>query len=341
MLKYNWIIVLTFLLIGCRIYKPTYTYSGSDYSQTDYSSLLNWAAHPSKEDESDKTPEGKIVESETMLADVFYIHPTTYTGRNKGQDKWNAPISEQKLNNKTDETAIRFQASAFNQAGRVFAPRYRQAHLHAYFTKDKVSAKKAFELAYSDIKAAFEFYLKFENNGRPIILASHSQGTNHAERLIKEFFEGKPLKIKLVAAYLLGMPIKKDNFKDIFPCKDSNDIGCFVSWRTFKKGHKLPLEISSDSVLVTNPLSWTNDETYMSKSQNMGTLLFDFNKIYPGLVDAKVNKDILWANKPKFKGSLFLITKNYHPADINFYYFNIRKNAAHRVKMYTLNLSKQ
>lgn len=330
----SWLIGWILLLNGCKTYKPTYIYDTQKIILTDYAYLENWAAHPSKFDESDRTPEGDTIDNSNLMVDVFFLHPTTYTGADKGQDQWNAPLDDVFLNKKTNEGTIRFQASAFNLAGRVFAPRYQQAHLHAYFTEDKRSAQKSFEIAYLDIKAAFDHYLKYENNGRPIIIASHSQGTNHAERLLTEYFDGKSLQSKLVAAYLLGMPIKKDVFKLILPCKDSSDTGCFVSWRTFKKGYKLPSDISFDNVVVTNPLSWTLDDHYMSKNANKGTLLFDFNKIYPQLVDAQVNKDILWASKPKFRGSIFLRTKNYHPADVNFYYFNIRQNAKHRVEMF-------
>ncbi len=41
----------------------------------------------------------------------------------------------------------------------------------------------AFDLAYEDLKTAFENYLKHYNKGRPIIIASHSQGSLHALRL--------------------------------------------------------------------------------------------------------------------------------------------------------------
>ncbi len=332
-MKYTIKFFLFILFFSCKTYKPTYTLTESTVIPSDYSNLENWAAHPDKQDESDLTPEGETAHNIGLAADVFFIHPTTLTGQ-KNQDQWNGDIRDKQLNKKTDEGTIRFQASAFNHAGRIFAPRYRQAHLHAYFTKDKDSAKKAFELAYQDVKAAFEYYLTYENKKRPIIIASHSQGTNHAERLLKEFFTGRQLKSQLVAAYLLGMPVKKDQYSDIFPCKDSTDTGCFISWRTFKKGHYLPEMISSDKVAVTNPLTWTTDNVYAPKSINKGTLLFDFNKIIPSLVDAQINKDILWASKPKFRGSIFFRTKNYHVADINFYYSNIRDNAKSRVEIF-------
>jgi len=327
---------LVFLFISCKTYKPNYIYENKNSNPLDYALTSNWAAFPGIIDESDRTPEGDTISSDGPMADVFFLHPTTYTG-DKNQDKWNASIDDQELNKKTDEGTIRFQASAFNHAGKVYAPRYRQAHLHAYFTDDKFSAKKALEVAYEDVKNAFEYFLKNLNRGRPIIIASHSQGTNHAERLLADFFDNKPLKQKLVAAYLIGMPVKTNQFKDIKPCENGDETGCFVSWRTFKKGHQLPTEYTLDSICVTNPLSWQCNDVYVDKMSNKGTLLFDFDKVYENHVDAQVYKDILWASKPKFRGSIFLRTKNYHPADINFYYYNIRENAVNRVNSYIKN----
>ncbi|MEL4881666.1 DUF3089 domain-containing protein, partial [Shewanella algae] len=83
------------------------------------------------------------------------------------------------------EGTILFQASIFNAAGRVFAPYYRQAHISSYYPisqLDSIAAKASFDLAYSDIKKAFENFLQLWNEGRPIIIASHSQGTTHAKR---------------------------------------------------------------------------------------------------------------------------------------------------------------
>jgi hypothetical protein len=328
---FKWVGIFLFFT-ACKTYKP----AGEvlPYTNPDYSQLKNWAAHPDILDESDRRPEGDTIGHFLFDADVFFLHPTTYTGSEKSHKHWNAPLNDHKLDKKTNEGTIRFQASAFNHAGRVFAPRYRQAHLHAYFTTDKKSARKAFDFAYDDIKLAFEYYLKYHHNNRPIIIASHSQGTTHAIRLIKEYFDQKPLKPKLVAAYLLGMPVRKNEFNSILPCQDSTDTGCTISWRTFKKDYTLKEADQKATILVTNPISWTLDHRYVPKSQNKGTLLYKFDKIYPNLVDAQVSDNILWASKPKFRGSIFLRTKNYHPADVNFYYFSIRDNAVLRVKSF-------
>ncbi|HHH50208.1 MAG TPA: DUF3089 domain-containing protein, partial [Saprospiraceae bacterium] len=206
--------ILLFLFSNCVV-KPNTNFSKVDsLNAPDYSNLDYWAALPSKKDEADRTPDSSMKDQQaTAKVDVFFLHPTTFI-KNKKSNLWNASIDDQELNAKTDKSTILNQASIFNGAGRVFAPRYRQAHLAAYYTIDKATAKKALDFAYQDIKAAFEYYLQHYNNGRPIIIASHSQGTTHAGRLISEYFDGKELQKKLVAAYLIGMPVKKDQFKN-------------------------------------------------------------------------------------------------------------------------------
>ena len=57
-------------------------------------------------------------------------------------------------------------------------------HIHSY--TDTVNGYKAYDLAYNDILNAFKYFIsniKTDN----YIIASHSQGTNHAKRLINEY----------------------------------------------------------------------------------------------------------------------------------------------------------
>src|SRR6266700_2123880 len=158
-----------------------------DYDNPDF-----WASTPFKHDPSDSIPVPLLKDALTdSSVDVFFIHPTTFTDMDN--PAWNAAIDDAAINAKTDYSTILYQASAFNEF-RVFAPRYRQANLRAYFTKDTGAAKNAFDLAYADVRSSFQYYLDHYNNGRPIIIASHSQGTTHALRLLKEFFENSPLK---------------------------------------------------------------------------------------------------------------------------------------------------
>jgi hypothetical protein len=320
------------------------TYSNLPYYQfnntintPDYSNLNYWAAHPWKKDLSDSVP--KQLQDNYQpdsSADVFFIHPTSLT--TFSDTSMNADINNAALNAKTDYSSILYQASVFNASCRIFAPRYRQAHLRAYFENES-RAQPYFDLAYNDVKTAFIYYLKTWNHGRPIIIASHSQGTTHAIRLLKEFFDGKPLGKQLVCAYVIGMPVRADYYETLKPCTNASSTGCIVSWRTFKSGYTEHDFIAKEQfkVIVTNPLNWSTEITPVSSRYNQGGILKNFNKIVPHVVNARIHNNILWTSKPNVPGKIFLITKNYHIGDINLFYMNIRENIAERIKTFTKN----
>lgn len=304
----------------------------------DYNNPDNWAALPTRNDNANRTPPGFEDKQAEAPVDVFFLHPTSYFGK-KG-DAWNANIDNLEINKSTDEGAILYQATAFNNIGKIYAPRYRQAVYDAYFTKDQASAKRAFDLAYQDVQDAFAYFLANYNNGRPFIIASHSQGTTHAARLIKEFIDGKPLENKMVAAYLIGIPVDLDKFQSLRPCESPDDTSCLIGWRTFKMGTKPKIlrKEKKYNLLITNPLTWKTSEELVPATKNDGTLFLDFEaKPVAGSHSAQIHESILWTNKPKFKGSWLLRTKNYHRGDINLFYVNIRENAANRVSVFLNN----
>jgi len=301
----------------------------------DYSNLYNWAAHPWKHDVSDSVPKPlRAGYHPDSAVDVFFIHPTTYTDFSQPFG-WNAPVDDATLNNKTDSKAILNQASVFNMAGRVFAPRYRQANLKVYYTNDTVPALAALNEAYSDVKAAFEYYMQHFNNGRPVIIASHSQGTTHAKRLLREFFDGKPLQQKLVVAYIVGISVEPDWFTSLQPCTKPAQTGCFCTWRTLQTGF-LPDYVQNEhfTAIVTNPLTWDADKSDASREENMGSVLLNFNKLHKHVAGASIHGGVIWTNKPRFFGNIFLTNKNYHIADYNLYYLSIRKNVEERIRAY-------
>ncbi|MCF8246444.1 MAG: DUF3089 domain-containing protein [Saprospiraceae bacterium] len=319
------------LLYSCAPVQPFLTKSVP--AAPDYSKNPSWAALPDLSDPADRTPNPDFPNLQaTSQVDIFFLHPTILL--NFKVKDWNGDLDDNKLNNEVDESTILYQASAFNGSGKVYAPRYRQAHYRSFFTEDKASAKQALDIAYKDVKAAFEFYLKNYNQGRPIIIAAHSQGTLHAMRLMKEFFDRKPLGNKLVVAYLVGWPILKNEFASIPPCENPEQTGCFCAWRSFKYGYMPEDALIGDSIAVTNPLSWRMDGLPAPKSLNEGMIARNFEKILPQRADAQEQNGVLWVHKPKFPGSFFFRRKNYHIADYNLFYINLRKNAQHRVDLF-------
>jgi hypothetical protein len=314
-------------------YRSNYAFKSPDGSPQ-YQLLDYWAAHPWKWDPSDSVPQPLGHDWRDSTVDVFFLHPTTFT-KKRFKKISNASIDDAYLNAKTDYSAILYQASVFNQQCRVFAPRYRQAHINNFFKKDKEKAALAFEQAYQDVKTSFEYYLRVWNGGRPIIIAGHSQGSFLAERLLKEYFEKTDLKNKLVAAYIIGWPVPKEYFSSLKMCEDSLQTGCICSWRTLKKNFvPFYLKKENGNAYVTNPLTWTTTSEYAPRKLNKGSVLTNFNKIYKATTDAQVSNGFLYVKKPKFPGSFLYLTRNYHIGDINLYYINIRENVSRRIAMF-------
>jgi len=307
----------------------------------DYSKENNWASLPTKKDSADAVPYYSTLKDEqaTAMADVFFVYPTTYYSGGS----WNASLDDKYVNKKTDKYPIREMASVFNGSCKVYAPRYRQATLYAFLDK-KDNGRKALDLAYEDVKAAFMYYLKNYNNGRPFIIASHSQGTWHAIRLFKDFIEkDAQLRKQLIAAYLIGGPVAKNAFTTISACDSDAQTNCYVAWHTMKWG-KSPSKPTNAYKNVagydnfqqyecTNPLTWNRDPSVPDASLNKGAVPYTFDRVDAGFSQAWCTSEgALWTYKPRKPG--YPAIKNYHILDYNLFYINIRENVKLRVDSY-------
>lgn len=293
----------------------------------DYSKLEHWAAHPDVADEADGVPLDSLRDKQgAAKVDVFFIHPTTF----RDLEAWNGDLADKELNQKTDESAMRHQASIFNGAGRVYAPRYRQMTYPGFFSKgeQRRTGFQAYEVAYQDVKLAFEYYLENENEGRPFILAGHSQGTAHGIRLVREFIDGKPLSEQLVAAYLVGWPFPADTFEVLRPCENPGETGCYASWCTFAWDY-FPEEAAGfyKDATCTNPVTWTLEEETSPEEAHKGLVMQNFSKTYDRALEAKVEGGILWITKPDIPFKVFFRFQNYHIADYNLFWLDVRQNA--------------
>src|SRR5688572_639287 len=137
-------------LSGCmgKYSPPVYTAPfKSAPAVPDYSVESSWAALPWKRDNADQVPSSSGMKDmqESSTADVFFIHPTSYLKQTERSNGWNADIQDEEINSRTDEGTIQYQASVFNGAGKIYAPRYRQAFIASYYTIEKESAKRSEE----------------------------------------------------------------------------------------------------------------------------------------------------------------------------------------------------
>ncbi|TAE38680.1 MAG: DUF3089 domain-containing protein [Runella slithyformis] len=338
--------VLALIWASCRK-PPVVLMSAPNVQQApakpDYSKPENWAALPSKQDLADSVPLNSNLRNEqaTAIADVFFVHPTIYTYQpSPDKYEWNADVKDAELNQKTDNSTILNQATVFNGSCRVYAPRYRQAHYYTFTTQNTTHRQSTLDLAYADVKAAFTYYLEHYHQDRPIFIAAHSQGTLHAKRLLKDFFDGQPLQKKLVFAYLIGdiagVPVQPSEFAHIKPATTPESVGGFAAWHTYARGFfpdKYELKKFKTSV-CTNPLTWKLDQEYAPRELNKGGVALKF-KMKPALVDAQVHQGLLWINRPHIAGSALIKTKVWHVADVNFFWQNMRENVALRLETYS------
>jgi len=331
MKKFNFIFFASIFIFLSSCFSPIKTFEKcKKTSPPNYSSDYYWAALPTKKDSADSVPYGSNLKDDQTNAkvDVFFIYPTIYLAGKT----WNADVNNEKLNRRIDRSTIRHQASAFNGSCKIYAPRYRQAILSS-FSKLDGDGGKALDFAYQDVKNAFEYYLKNLNNGRPFIIASHSQGTWHAERLLHEFIENDSvLRKKLVAAYLIGGWIKKKEYKNINAADSATQTCCIISWNARKWGMVTDRYFGIDLECV-NPLTWKTDTITASASLNHGSVPFGFNRIDKGIADAKISlTGLLWVHKKKLFG--YSNGENYHILDYNLFWMNIRENVKQRIDKY-------
>ena len=327
--------VLTFIIVGSSFGQISKPINNTNDQNTiiDYSSLHNWAAIPLKKNFADSVPLFLKSEKRDTSVDVFYIHPTTFIS-NPFSAPWNADVFDEKLNDLTDQTAILSQATVFNQSCIVYAPRYRQAHLKVFFMKRNPKSINALDIAYSDIRAAFIYYINHFNHNRPIIIAGHSQGSGMAIRLLKEFFDNKPLYDRLICAYIPGADIKKNEFQNIPIGSHPSQTGCILTWRTYNE--KANVEDKSSDNICINPISWTIDELKTNNNEHKGLLYPDFNSLLKNVVSARIDKSTakLFVEVPEFLQVKLGKFNNYHIWDYRLFYMDIRENVRKRIISY-------
>ncbi len=311
----------------------------------DYAELATWAAHPDKRDPADLVPPGSgAVDRQSEAAvDVFFIHPTTYYK----SDHFNAPWDEPSAGEITDTGVMAIQASSFNGAGRIFAPYYRQIALGGYFTAD---AERGLAFAYQDVERAFDHWLTEWSGGRPFILASHSQGSRHAQTLLAKRFAGeagRPLRERLVAAYLVGGWIDEAQLGKELPlpaCQEPTSTGCIIGWRTVsdETGPRADEEQEVAANLCVNPLSWRRDGLRVAPAANLGALPLGQNTrtslpaATPGIVGGQCRDGWLRiAPTPEGEGWQTLVrSSDFHVYDYGLFHMNIRANAQTRASSY-------
>ena len=330
----------------------------------DYALRAHWAAWPDDASPAEHRPDGvPSTPQETRLADAFFLHPTTYGGK----DHWVQPMDDEDARRGTDMGSIARQASTFNGCCRVYAPRFRQSNIMGYQEEE---IDRIMDVGYQDVRAAFRHFVAEIDPDSPIVLGSHSQGTFQMARLIMEEIDGTPLMDRLVAAYAIGHQLPsalvEEAFQDIEVCNSPTQTGCLITWDAHE-GDRTPSPWSTrddqknwngtdysgfapSQNICVNPITWTTDSRPSDKADHLGALTMwdkftaldaSLGELVAGTVSAHCEQgersNWLFVNadrdpKLQYEGWYSLFGRNLHGSDYDLFWANIRQNAEDRTR---------
>ncbi|MCR4903850.1 MAG: DUF3089 domain-containing protein [Butyrivibrio sp.] len=208
--------------------------------------------------------------------DVFMVAPTVDT-----KSESNASITPEYK--KRFRYAMNQQQAIYAKTARIYAPYYRQASMNVYSLTD-AERELALSNAYMDVSAAFKYYLKHKNNGRPLILAGFSQGADMCYRLLEEYYGGNgetavALRENLIATYAIGWAMTEEmvsKYPQIVPAQGEIDTGVVISFDCENGNVTDSIVIPSGTKAISiNPLNWRTDSKKANKSLNKGTVTQD------------------------------------------------------------------
>lgn len=298
---------------------------------SDYSDEDNWMRLPG------------IIEHDV---DVIYLYPTTFVPGHEGEM---CTIDSEAMREKANMIYER-QATVFDGLANIFAPYYRQidAASLAGLTQPEMLERESGEPR-ADVFAALDYYFGNHNDGRPFILAGHSQGSMMIMMILDEYMEGHPeVYDRMVAAYMIGNAATKDWLAanpHVRMATGATDTGVVVSWNTEGPGNigHYNMVVPEGSVCI-NPLNWRTDGTYAGTEENLGCLTPDRNGGYmvvEGFADARIDVErgsvIVESVDPEIysNGAEALFgPQSYHGQDYDFFYMNIRENAEGRIEAF-------
>lgn len=327
----GWVVIFGLFLLFISCSKDSAYPSGQD-GVSDYSLSVHWLNIPAT----------------SKPVDIFYLYPTV----------WTPDIVKNPLYSDIDDAsmlagsanAFNMQASAFETAGNIYAPFYRQANAARTLVLPEDQRWEILkQVPAKDAIAAFDFYINHFNNGRPFILAGHSQGANVLLFLLSDYMAKYPdVYARMVAAYISGYPVTADFMaanKHLKFAKGADDTGVIISYNTQSpnvvKGTNLV--VGNNVGLVINPINWRRDETLAPASESLGSLWFDANQNYVKVLnfaDARIDlkQGVLICSSVNesavFKLSSRMGLGVYHSFDVPFYYYNLRQNAENRASKF-------
>jgi hypothetical protein len=233
------------------------------------------------------------------------------------------------------------------ESANLFAPYYRQlsiSNLAKQKTSEKIDALVR-SVPLVDVENAFNYYLKNYNNGRPIIFASHSQGTIITRQLLLDLKKSHPEVFKrTIAAYLIGYDISDAYLAKLEGAltfaKGPLDTGVIISWNTrAPDAADDPFVMIEPGAHIINPINWKTDDTYAPATASAGSFIrADDAEVNgpagrrPHFADAQIDmKTHTLVTKAPIDPGSFWPKGILHHYDYDLYWYNFRQNVTNRI----------
>ena len=304
---------------------PNKNFEYNIQTELNYNEARNWAFRADTDDFHELLPKNfKPRNEESFNISVFYIHPTSLFS----SENWNADTTHF-YNNRLINLCLENQASIFAGLSDLYAPHYREMHIYSY--TDTINGINAFNFAYNDVLSAFKYFLSSIKTEK-FIIASHSQGTNHAKKLINEYiFPDKILLNRLLLSYLIGMDIST-NEMSIDLCSEPSQLNCFLNWRSFNNFYYPDDWDYGENYVSVNPIDFNIKFSWSSKKHHLGILFPNKKIFFKKSLSVRNESGLVWVKLPKNIFFKRFQRNSYHNADFNLFWVNIRSNLINRLQ---------
>lgn len=295
---------------------------------TDYSKAENWLSAGN---------------GNKFNVDVFYLYPTSWIPTE--QDGVFCALDNASMR-KNVPVVYSSQAKVFEDIANVYAPWYRQADARKLLGISNQEVDTYLKkVPLRDAIAAFEYYLQHYNQGRPFILAGHSQGSAVLKLILKDYMKEHPDVLKrMIVAYPLGYSYEDSYFKNnphLKFAKGETDTGVIVCWNCERKENDQFAKVNNvcfTGALSINPVSWKRDY----EKVEAGDARYLGSKPRPGIsCSVQVQYDSIRQHEVVILGidtdkwdTKIIGDHNLHGFDFSLFTENVKANALKRIETY-------
>ena len=273
--------------------------------------------------------------------DVIFLYPTVYGTMVEAEEDM-AYIDDMPMRIGAALSAAT-QASVFAESCNLFIPYYRQFTVDALLEMNNHHPELLEYCVSQDIYRMLDYYFKYENQGRPFLLAGHSQGSLWLTLVLEDYMAKNPEYLdNMVAAYVIGYSVTEEYLArnpHLKFAQGADDTGVIVSYNTEGPGNQDRFNcVVQEGAVSINPVNWRRDDSYAPVTENMGSLNAE-GELGPGIADARIDPErgvVICESLdtvPQLQQAMadYFGPESYHLQDYSLYYGNLQKNVADRV----------